>query len=136
MKRVIKKYHSPSTNAFYSSDIHGTRMPADVVEITHAEWESLLAEQSAGKQIVPGSHGHPVAIERKPTPENILRARDRLLRDSDSLVTRHRDEVEYNPANTTLAPDQYAALQAWRRALRQIESSPGFPDVVLPVSPV
>lgn len=136
-KAPPKHFYSPSTGGFYRDDVHGERKPADCVEITHAQWQSLLDEQSGGKQIVTGKTGLPIAVDRKPTPENVLRTRDRLLQRSDWLVMRHRDEVEADPTATTLTPVQYAALQTWRKHLRSIdENSPGFPDVTLPVRPV
>jgi hypothetical protein len=55
-------YFSKSTNGFYDSTVH-TTMPADVVEITQAEWMSLMASQSLGKIIQADANGNPIAVD-------------------------------------------------------------------------
>ena len=37
---------------FYDSEIHGDKMPAGALELTAAEYRTLLDGQSAGKQII------------------------------------------------------------------------------------
>ena len=136
-KKGSSKFYSKSTGGFYSTDIHDeeTGIPADVVEISNERWQELLQEQSSGKQIVAAVNGQPIAIDRPVTAESVLLSRDQALRESDWLVARHRDEVECEPNATTLTSDQYAALQSWRRALRNISSHPDFPNVTLPACP-
>jgi hypothetical protein len=53
-------FYSPSTRGFYSTELHGNNIPADVVEITDAEHAALLEGQSQGKMIVPGADGKPI----------------------------------------------------------------------------
>jgi hypothetical protein len=55
-------YFSKSTNGFYDSTVH-TTMSADVVEITQAEWMSLMASQSMGKIIQADANGNPIAVD-------------------------------------------------------------------------
>ena len=129
------RHYSPSTRGFYSSDIHGEKIPGDAVEITDEEWSRLLDQQSAGHTIVAASDGKPIAVG--PTVEeraNRLRAaRNRALAETDGLVSRHRDEDEVGA--TTLTHEQYRQLQGWRQALRAIPLQAGFPDAELPARP-
>jgi len=137
-KKGSSKFFSASTGGFYSTDVHDekTQIPADVVEISNERWQELLQEQTNGKQIVAGVNGQPTAIERPVTAETVLLRRDQALRESDWLVARHRDEVDFTASSTTLRADQYMALQAYRHQLRNIASHPDFPNVTLPASPV
>lgn len=59
-------HYSKSTNGFYSSEIHGDNMPADVVEITAEEHAAMLAGQSAGKVIAADADGLPILIDPPP----------------------------------------------------------------------
>ena len=132
----MSKFYSKSTGGFYTKDIHSeNQIPADVVEITDEAWRELLDAQARGQQIVWGTHGGPIAVDRDPTA-GLLMSRDIALRETDWLVARHRDEVELDPAQTTLTPEQYQALQSWRRTLRNLPSLPGFPRIELPERPV
>lgn len=132
----MPKHYSPSTRGFYSNDFHKS-IPGDAIEITDDEWQDLLGQQSTGKQITIGTHGRPIATEHKPTEEDVRINRNRLLSKSDWLVNRHRDELDSGLTDgTTLTPDQYTQLQQWRHTLRNIDRSPGFPDVTLPPCPV
>lgn len=66
-------FYSASTGGFYTTEIHGDKMPADVVEITKEEHAALLAGQSAGMSIVPVRGGLPVLQDPPaPTPEQII----------------------------------------------------------------
>lgn len=134
------KYYSASTNGFYAKDVHDDhQMPGDVVDVTDEEWMALLDAQSQGKRIVAGVNNRPVAVERVPTVEEkvttLLRRRNQALQETDSIVARHRDELELESA-TTLTTAQYRALQAWRAQLRRLPEHPQFPDIALPERPV
>jgi hypothetical protein len=59
-------FYSKSTGGFYAPEIHGTRIPADAVEITAAEHAALLEAQSSGKTIQPDANGYPVAVNPPP----------------------------------------------------------------------
>lgn len=132
----MSKFYSRSTGGFYTKDIHAEhQIPADVVEITDEYWRELLDAQARGQQIVCGTHGEPIAVDRDPAP-GLLMSRDIALRETDWLVARHRDEVELDPNQTTLTTEQYQALQSWRRTLRNLSSMPGFPRITLPERPV
>ncbi|WAC26442.1 hypothetical protein [Ancylobacter sp. SL191] len=52
--------YSASTRGFYTG---GQAAPEDAVDLSHEEWEALLAAQSVGHQIVPDENGHPVLVD-------------------------------------------------------------------------
>lgn len=128
-------YYSPSTKGFYNTDIHADEdIPGDRVFITAQEWVQLLDEQSAGREIILGTHGRPITVDRDPTLA-LLASRDAALRETDWLVARHRDEVELETP-TTLSGEDYRLLQQWRAALRNLRSHPDFPRMTLPPNPL
>ena len=66
-------FFSASTGGFYTREIHGENMPADVVEITAEEHAALLEGQSQGKLIQADINGRPVLADPPPpTPEHII----------------------------------------------------------------
>lgn len=133
-----RKFYSAQARGFFSSYLHGEKVPADAVEISHEEWQALLQAQCEGHVIEPGADGQPVASPIVFSVETRARCkrveRDRLLTQTDGLVARHRDEMELG-GPTTLTPDVYRALQGWRAALRNITQAPEFPDIDLPAKP-
>ncbi|QLL14646.1 phage tail assembly chaperone [Pseudomonas chlororaphis] len=123
-------YYSPSKNGFYDSDLTG-HLPDDVVEISIEEHFRLLEGQSQGQLISAGADGKPALSARpKLTSEQLSTVerfwRDRRLSDTDGIVARHRDELE-DDHETTLSPDEYVQLQAYRRALRNWPETGEFP---------
>ena len=79
-------YYSKSTKGFYTTQIHGTNIPSDCVEISCEIHQTLLNDQSQGKQIVPDERGYPIAITPTVPPitwEQIRNRRDVLLKVTD-----------------------------------------------------
>lgn len=132
----MSKFFSPTTRGFYSEDIHGKSMPADVVELPEEQWQALLDAESAGAVIRVGPGGHPLIGQ--PSTEVVAQARriarDQLLSETDWLVTRHRDELEHE-GTTTLSSPEYRELQEWRAKLRAMTTDPKFPNVSFPARP-
>lgn len=60
-------FYSASANAFFSEEVHGSDMPADVVETSREIHAELMAAQGRGQEIAAGPHG-PVARDRQPPP--------------------------------------------------------------------
>lgn len=56
-------FYSQSTGGFYTTQIHGSSIPSDAVEITKAEHAALLTAQSQGKHITADASGRPIAID-------------------------------------------------------------------------
>lgn len=123
-------FYSKSTNGFYDTNIHGTNMPADAVEITDATYSSLMAAQAGGKIIQANSKGAPVAVA--PSAPTSAQLADDARKKRDELLT---------GCDWTQLPDAPAGVAAkyapYRQALRDWPSSAGFPDLTtLPAVPV
>jgi len=132
-------YFSKTTGGFYDSAIHGDDIPADAVEITAEEHAAVFAAQSIGKRITAGEDGKPIAIDPPAPSDEELAVVKRLERDAalaatDGAVQCHRDEVDMG-GKTTLTVDQFGALLAYRKALRDLPTQKGFPKVDLPAAP-
>lgn len=119
-------FYAPSTGGFYDPSIHGTNIPSDAISISDAEYDNLLAELSAGKVIVIGANGKPVAVDAPATPgtwEFIRAERNSLLLASDWT------QLSDSPADK-------AAWSAYRQELRDVTSTYATPDeVVWPTPP-
>lgn len=63
------RMYSSSTGGFYSKEVHGTRVPADAVEISDGDYLALLRGQSDGQQIVSDGNGRPVLVDRPASEE-------------------------------------------------------------------
>lgn len=62
-------FYAKSTGGFYSREINGDKMPADVVEISVKEHAALMAGQSAGQVIDFDAAGRPFLSDR-PAPSS------------------------------------------------------------------
>ena len=106
---------------------------AELVEIPPAQHATLFAELcSTGKPLGADAQGYPVLLDVPPLNDEQRAVierdwRDHHLASTDTLVARHRDEVEAGLA-TSLSPEQYTALQRWRLELRGWPEAPKFPD--------
>lgn len=69
----MSKYFSASACAFFVKEIHGENMPADVVEISDAEHESLLMGQSSGKVLSTDGAGRPVLLDPPVPSADVVR---------------------------------------------------------------
>jgi hypothetical protein len=131
----MSKFYSPSTRWFYSLDVHNVNhIPKDAVEITDDRWSELLAAQSKGLEILPGTDGSPTTAVPKKTVDSMRMLRNLALQDTDVLVQRHRDERDMGTP-LTLSADQFTALLRWRQELRDLPRHPDFPDVEFPAKP-
>ncbi len=59
-------FYSETTGGFYSTEIHGNNIPADAVEITLEQYQSLLDGQSGGKLIQADANGYPILVDPPP----------------------------------------------------------------------
>lgn len=99
-------FYSKSTGGFYSREIHGDNMPADVVEITAEEHSALLDGQSNGKVIDWDDYGYPfLAYPPPPAPDTIEQVQAKrqaaYVAESDPL----KNEAEYDAIITGAEPD-------------------------------
>jgi len=129
-------FFAASTLGFYAAD---QAAPADAVEITAEQRDALLAGQTAGQRIAADADGQPILADPLPPSAEDRAAQSRRMADAaitgtQPLVERHRDEVDIG-AGTTLTAAQFAALLAWRQAVRGWAAASGWPDVPLPAAP-
>ncbi|WP_110972845.1 phage tail assembly chaperone [Pseudomonas huaxiensis] len=123
--------YSPDTGGFYLPKVHKV-IPADVVEISAEQHAELMGEHAAGKRIVPGEGGFPVAVDPAELTEDQIATRERGWRDAGLadvawLRDRHRDQLEIG-ADTTLTTEQYVELLSYMQQLRDWPQSADFPE--------
>lgn len=124
----MPKFASKSSRGFYTTEIHGENMPADVVEITDECHAELIEGQSQGK-IIDWSGEFPVLDDPIPPSSEEIAAQIRAKRDS-LLVASDWTQLPDVPASTTEKWLEY------RQALRDITEQVGFPEnVEWPVAP-
>ena len=68
-------FYSPKTGGFYTREIHGDNIPADAVEITVEEHQSLIEGQALGKRIVADENGRPILQDPPPPTAEQITAR-------------------------------------------------------------
>ncbi|MDI2141767.1 MULTISPECIES: phage tail assembly chaperone [unclassified Pseudomonas] len=123
-------FYAASTGGFYDDTVHGV-IPQDAVKITAPMRSQLLAGQAQSQVIVADADGNPV-LKRPEMDAEAKANRERLWRDGEIdsvkwLRERHRDELEMS-SQTTLTVDQYQALLAYLKSLRDWPQSERFPD--------
>jgi len=123
-------FFSATQHGFYDSAVIDV-VPDDGVEISHERCRALLDGQTAGMILASDQSGYPILVDRPPPGAEVQAATERLWRDrqlmaTDPLVSRHRDEVEEG-RSTSITPEQYAELQAYRRQLRDWPQGSQFP---------
>lgn len=102
-------FFCPSNALFYDSMIN-TVIPEDSLEITEELREEMLLAQVAGKRIIAGPDGYPIAADPLPlTPAEILAAntsiKNQLLAEATIAIAPLQDAVdigESTPAEETL----------------------------------
>jgi len=124
---------SASTRGAYVPGINSSDIPDDVIEIPQGYWISLLQELAATPKVigVRTDNGFPILVDPPPPTADEAadierRWRTAQLAATDGLVARDRDELE-DGGGTTLTTEQYAELQAFRRALRDWPQASFFP---------
>lgn len=65
----ITYFWSASMHGFFTSDIHGTNIPEDSVEITEEYWSELLNGQSYDKTITSDADGRPCLVDFVPVED-------------------------------------------------------------------
>lgn len=122
-------FSSKTTGSFHDPDLGP--LPDDAIEISPELHAQLMEGQSAAIKINFDTDP-PTLTDRPPLSSEQLAEierewRDGLLAKTDSVVARHRDEVESN-ASTTLTLAQYSGLQVYRTELRAWPQAAEFPQ--------
>lgn len=134
----MAKFYSATTGGFYSSEIHGSDMPADVVSITDDAWKRLCDGQAAGKIITSTATGKP-RLSDPPAltkQELIVQAEDKkntFRTDADYIIQPLQDAADLNIATES----EKALLSQWkayRVQLNRVDTS-APPDIIWPQKP-
>jgi len=119
-------FYSAETGGFYHDAVHPVdARPADAVAVSDTEHAALMAAQAAGKCIMPGPNGRPIAGDQPPLDaeaamQAVRRQRDRLLRNSD------RTQIPDFP----IADEDRAAWATYRQALRDLPETVTDPAAI------
>lgn len=111
-------------------NIRNPRIPDDSVVVSEEDYAALMKAQAEGMWIRPDENGYPVIVT---PPDEVFAGRVRtrraaLLADADLLTQPDRWE--------SYTPERKAAISAYKQALRDITTQPGFPrEVVWPELP-
>jgi Phage tail assembly chaperone protein len=124
---------------FYDHEVHGDSIPAGSVAIDDEHHTALLDGQSAGKRMKLCDKGLPLLVDHAPPTDAELAAmlrtqRKAALDATDWLVARHQDET-ISGDTPSLTVKQCKALIDYRKKLRALPDSKGFPHIGLPVAP-
>ena len=131
-------FYAPSTKGFYDDTINDPSfVPQDAIAITDSTRTTLLNGLVAGNIVTIDGTGQPILLPQPDDEkaafqaENIRLERNQLIANSDwtelpSVQTLHASD-----------PTWAASWAAYRQALRDITTQPGFPDTVTwPTAPV
>ena len=80
----MTKFYSKTTNSFYDSEINDV-IPAESVEITQQQWQTLIDAQADGKIIKADKNGNPTIVDYAP-PALTIGSCNQLAQD-------HLDEI-------------------------------------------
>ena len=122
-------FSSRSRQCFFEESINV--LSEDAFPISEELHQALLQGQTDGKLI--DFSTEPPSLIDPPAPSfEQLAARERTWRDgelatTDRIIARHRDEREMQQS-TTLADEQFSALQIYRRKLREWPLGVEFPE--------
>jgi len=111
----MAKFYSAATGGFYSSAIHGSDMPADVVSITDDAWQKLCDGQATGKVITSTATGKPRLSDPPALTEQelIVQAEDKknvLRADADYMIQPLQDAADLDIATES----EKALLSQWK----------------------
>ena len=122
-------FYAASTGGFYDDAVH-VAMPDDAVEITTQLRSELLAGEAQSLVIGADERGRPVLktpeLDRESEADRERIWRDGKIENVKWLRERHRDELEMS-SDTTLTNEQYQALLAYLKDLRDWPQSEQFP---------
>ena len=84
---MSKIYASQATQGFYHEQIHGSRIPADAIELTEDQYQAALTIRSTGREFSIANDGSVLAVDPPPPPPPTVLEQIRTL---ESKVTQRR----------------------------------------------
>ena len=121
---MTEYFYSPSTNGFYTTDVHLT-MPSDVVAIeSYRRYQYLLVGINSGK-IIQNNGGVLDLANPPPPPVDVLWAAIRLKRDQLLSMS---DWTQLQNGPETL---DVSAWATYRKALRDLPQLYATPELVI-----
>ena len=123
-------YYAPSTKGFYISDINGTNIPNDSIEIPDSLRLELLNNQSNGIPIGLDSNGYPASIPK--TTEQLNSELSQSIRIKRNSLLQESDWTQLPDIPQTIKD----AWAIYRQNLRNIPQQSDFPtNVIWPTAP-
>lgn len=116
----MKYYYSSENNGFYTSEIHGGKLPKDCQEVSKLAYQELLKGQSQGKQITANEEGLPFLID---PPTVALNITERRWRDSELA----RSDIELYKVQDS-DPKSVGSVSQWREHRKALRSWPEHKD--------
>ncbi|NYH21375.1 phage tail assembly chaperone [Paraburkholderia bryophila] len=124
---------SPSMGSGYPEDVEYAELPADLIEVSDADWQSAMA-RPAGYTFTFSKDGvlsiYPPAEPTADDKAASARAqRDLIMSQCEWVVNRHRDQQDAG-SGTSLSTAQYQTWLSYRQSLRDISKQPTWPTSV------
>jgi hypothetical protein len=124
---------------FYDDVLSPAPEGTNTIKLTDAQRRMLLEGKLAGRRMAVDENNAPALVDPFPPSDDTLAEvkrteRDHALTATDWIVARHQDETLLGDG-TTLTAEQFAALLAYRKALRELPEAAGWPHVDLPAAP-
>lgn len=111
--------YDPKSGGFYSPEFHGDQVPTTAVKIADDLYVRLLEQQEAGKVIVAGNNGQPIAID---PPRVVPAVVSRFQARAALLAAGLLDQID---AAVAAADDAMLKL-AWAEAVEFPRTSPAI----------
>jgi len=116
-------FYSPSTGGFYTTDLHGEAMPADVVKISDRKHALLLEAQGDGATIVASAKGPIAKMPVQSRGEQLVVNRRQVKREARRRILAVATLERQSNDNAALA---LAALQAATEIGMTIDVAPAI----------
>ncbi len=133
----MRIYYSASANSCFNDEWHAGMMPDDVIEITKAKHDEIVAGLAVGKQLKPDVNGNPSLVDPPAPTDADVAAQVRADRDARMRAFEWRYERYARETRLAQPPtDKLADLDAHMQALANVPEQSGFPgSVKWPVYP-
>jgi hypothetical protein len=128
-------FFSKETMGFYLTEFHTVdEIPTDAVEITPEYYEDIIQKHNSENLIITSDdNGYPILTTPEYSDlelaESVRYGRNNLLKKSEYLISRHKEQLEAE-IPTTITSEDYMNLLHYRQNLRDITRQLNFPREV------